>query len=154
MPIKGGLDERHKRKSELLEKMGLTNAERQSLWRARHPEEAHRRRWIARQQEVYDILHQPRLARDSSHAKPKRHQATNGAFYSREMRHTLPKMLQIQTERSLKPTSTSVIPHLHIQHKLRIRHTSGNHTETLVKFKGLSDKHNRWLSDAELAQYQ
>jgi hypothetical protein len=43
---------------------------------------------------------------------------------------------------------------LEIEHILRKRRAPDGNTETLVKFKGWPDKFNRWITDAELQQYQ
>ena len=41
-----------------------------------------------------------------------------------------------------------------VERILRRRTDEGGHTETLVKFKGWPEKFNRWLTNAELEQYQ
>jgi hypothetical protein len=41
-----------------------------------------------------------------------------------------------------------------VERILRRRVDEGGHTETLVKFKGWPEKFNRWLTKAELEQYQ
>ena len=40
-----------------------------------------------------------------------------------------------------------------VERTLRKRRTSDGNTETLVKFKGLSNEFNRWLTEAEMQQY-
>ena len=41
-----------------------------------------------------------------------------------------------------------------VERILRRRVVEGGHTETLVKFKGWPEKFNRWITKAELEQYQ
>ena len=45
-------------------------------------------------------------------------------------------------------------PPIEIQSILRKRRTSDGNTEMLVKFKDWPSKFNRWLTDAEVEQYQ
>ena len=40
-----------------------------------------------------------------------------------------------------------------VERILHKRRTSDGNTETLVKFKGLSNEFNRWLTEAEMQQY-
>ena len=45
-------------------------------------------------------------------------------------------------------------PILEVERVLRHRVSQGNKAESLVKFKGWPDKFNRWITNAELQQYQ
>jgi hypothetical protein len=122
--------------------MGLTNVERQRRWRARHPAES--------------LQHLQRLR--LAHAARKRESAhidhpwlKNDALVGpSDVKLKLQQMLNDMTS-IMPPTPT---PTLQIARKLRQRCNDHNQTETLVKFKGWPMKYNRWLTDAEMIQYQ
>jgi hypothetical protein len=107
--------------------MGLTNAEHQRLWRARHATKARQHT-----QQLSQVYGQGGLK-----GKPLK-KTTDASNYSSKKQHEPAPMR----------------PELQIERTLRTRRNSNDETETLVKFKGWPAKYNRWLTDDEVLQYQ
>ena len=107
--------------------MGLTNAERQRRWRLKHPAESVRH--------LQQLRHHGRRA-DQVRGNGDGLESGNDISGSNE------------AAREVKGSGAFTVERI-----LRKRRTSDGNTETLVKFKGLPNEYNRWLTEAEMQQY-
>jgi transposase InsO family protein len=119
--------------------MNIGNRVRLSRWKG-HFEKGYLPNW-SREHYKVTAARQPRrggFPRPVYKLKDMQNEDIEGACYPEELQN-------------IPPSAANV---LEVEQVLRKRHDKHNNAETLVRFKGWPAKFNRWLSDAELQQYQ